>query len=145
VQESDLSVLPVTQRLRGPQQFTEVVRRGTRIRRSPVLIHHLATLADAAVTDDGRLGFIVNKAVGNSVVRHRTVRRLRAQMRERLALLPAGSGTVIRALPESASADSAVIGAALDSALQALARAGKPRSSTSATVRTSTLSLSERS
>ena len=66
------------------------------------------------------VGFVVSKAVGGSVVRHRVSRRLRAQVAERLDRLPVGSGTVVRALPGSAEASSAQLGAALDKALSRL-------------------------
>ena len=54
-----------------------------------------------------RAGFVVGKAVGNSVVRHRVTRRLRAAVREELDRLPATADLVVRARPEAATADSA--------------------------------------
>jgi ribonuclease P protein component len=68
----------------------------------------------------GRVGFVVGRAVGNSVIRHRTVRRLRHLVRDRLDRLPAGSILVIRALPPAAEADSARLGRDLDAALTRL-------------------------
>jgi ribonuclease P protein component len=65
-----------------------------------------------------RVGLVVSKAVGGSVVRHRVARRLRHVMRDRLELLPPGSQVVIRALPRSATAESALLGAELDRALR---------------------------
>jgi ribonuclease P protein component len=59
----------------------------------------------------------VSKAVGGSVVRHRVARRLRHLVRDRLDLLPDGSALVVRALPASAKASSAALGADLDRAL----------------------------
>ena len=67
-----------------------------------------------------RAGFVVGRAVGNSVVRHRTVRRLRHLVRDRLDRLPAGSILVVRALPAAADADSAALGRDLDAALARL-------------------------
>lgn len=67
------------------------------------------------------VGFVVSKAVGGSVVRHRVTRRLRAQVFARLERLPSGSGTVVRALPAAADADSAALGRDLDRALERLA------------------------
>lgn len=67
-----------------------------------------------------RAGFVVGRAVGGSVVRHRTVRRLRHLVRDRLGLLPAGSRLVVRALPPAAAADSATLGRDLDAALDRL-------------------------
>jgi len=63
------------------------------------------------------VGFVVGKSVGGSVVRHRVTRRLRAVCADRIALMPPGSGTVIRALPEAADATSAQLGRDLDLAL----------------------------
>lgn len=56
--------------------------------------------------DEGpvRVGFVVSKAVGNSVVRHRTVRRLRHLVAAELPEVPAGHDVVVRAHPRSAQA-----------------------------------------
>lgn len=56
-----------------------------------------------------RAGFVVGRAVGNSVVRHRVTRRLRAAVREELHRLPASADLVVRARPEAADADSALL------------------------------------
>ena len=115
-------VLPATARLTHRDDFTASVRRGRRIGRKLVVMHVL--LADAvAVVDPSagpRVGFVVSKAVGCSVVRHRVARRLRHLMRGRLSRLPAGSRVVVRALPAAAAADSAALGRDLDRALQAV-------------------------
>jgi ribonuclease P protein component len=66
------------------------------------------------------VGFVVGRAVGGSVVRHRVQRRLRHLMRCRLVNLPAGALVVVRALPASAGASSAALGDDLDGALQRL-------------------------
>lgn len=66
------------------------------------------------------VGFVVGRSVGGSVVRHRVTRRLRAIAAARLSELPAGSATVVRALPEAASATSAQLAADVDAALQRL-------------------------
>lgn len=63
-------------------------------------------LRQRGVEAPSRVGFVVSAAVGNSVVRHRVTRRLRAQVRPLLPLLPAGSDLVIRALPPSSKATS---------------------------------------
>ena len=54
-----------------------------------------------------RAGFVVGKAVGNSVVRHRVTRRLRALVLEQLHRLPDTADLVVRARPEAAAASSA--------------------------------------
>jgi ribonuclease P protein component len=66
-----------------------------------VVVHQL--LRAGPVAEPARVGFVVNKAVGNAVLRNRVHRRLRAVMAAQLPNLPAGSLTVVRALPASAS------------------------------------------
>ena len=56
-----------------------------------------------------RAGFVVGKAVGNSVVRHRVTRRLREAVREQLQRLPRDADLVVRARPEAGTADSALL------------------------------------
>jgi ribonuclease P protein component len=53
-----------------------------------------------------RAGFVVGKTVGNSVVRHRVTRRLRAVVGSELHRLPATADLVVRARPEAAAASS---------------------------------------
>lgn len=69
-----------------------------------------------------RAGFVVSKAVGGSVVRHRVSRRLRHLVAARLGSLPRGSLLVVRALPPAAAATSAELGADLDSGLRSALR-----------------------
>lgn len=56
-----------------------------------------------------RAGFVVGKAVGNSVVRHRVTRQLRAAVRAELHRFPPTADLVVRARPEAAAAGSAVL------------------------------------
>jgi ribonuclease P protein component len=56
-----------------------------------------------------RAGFVVGKSVGNSVVRHRVTRQLRAAVREELHRLPSTADLVVRARPEAAAAASTVL------------------------------------
>jgi ribonuclease P protein component len=81
-----------------------------------VVVHFLSQ-ADPEV-EPARVGFVVNKAVGNAVLRNRVHRRLRAVMAARLLELPRGSLTVVRALPSSASASYDDLVADVDGALQ---------------------------
>ena len=67
-----------------------------------------------------RIGFVVSKAVGNSVVRHRVSRRLRHLFRDRLGTVRPGCTLVVRALPPAAKAGSAELGSDIDSALRRL-------------------------
>ena len=82
-----------------------------------MVLHYLAERpAQAAACDGGatppaspRAGFVVGKGVGNSVVRHRVTRRLRAVVREELGRLPGTADLVVRARPEAGTATSAVL------------------------------------
>jgi ribonuclease P protein component len=102
--------------MRRAGQFTAVVRTGRRARRGSLVVHQ----QDELGLETAVVGLIVGKPVGGSVVRHRVSRRLRALMSSRLDLLPAGSGTVIRALPEAGVASSSELAADLDAALRRL-------------------------
>jgi len=106
--------------MRRSTDFTAVVRGGVRVRGGAVVVHHRGQLSDEAAAAP-RVGLVVGRSVGGSVVRHRVSRRLRAQLAARLDRLPAGSGTVVRALPEAAQASSAALGQGLDVALDRLA------------------------
>ncbi|WP_329069777.1 ribonuclease P protein component [Amycolatopsis sp. NBC_01480] len=113
-------MLPVAARLRRSEDFRVVLRRGSRAGRRHLVVHALTTDPSEAAPDAARAGFVVSKAVGNSVVRHRVSRRLRHLVSARLGTLPAGSSLVVRALPPAASASSAELGADLDAALRRL-------------------------
>ena len=69
-----------------------------------------------------RAGFVVGRAVGNSVVRHRVTRRLRAAVREELPRLPDTADLVVRARPEAGTAPSAVLRRDLAAGLDRLLR-----------------------
>ena len=111
-------MLPAPARLRRREDFTLAVRRGARAGRGTLVVHYLP--AEPGASSVARVGFVVGRAVGNSVIRHRTVRRLRHLVRDRLERLPTGSIVVIRALPPAAEADSAELGRDLDAALARL-------------------------
>jgi ribonuclease P protein component len=76
-----------------------------------------------------RAGFVVGKAVGNSVVRHRVTRRLRAVVRQELHRLPAGADLVVRARPEAADAPFERLHADLTSGLDRVLAPSRARSS----------------
>jgi ribonuclease P protein component len=109
--------------MRRSTDFTAVVRGGFRVRGGVLVVHHRSDLTQEPA-EPPRVGLVVGKAVGGSVVRHRVSRRLRAQLAARLERLPAGSGTVVRAMPEAAAASSAVLGRHLDQAFGKLAARG---------------------
>ena len=98
-------MLPAQARLRRRPEFTAVVRSGRRVGRPTMVLHFLPQRP----VDDGpgpRAGFVVGRTVGNSVVRHRVTRRLRAVVRDELHRLPADADLVVRARPEAAEASS---------------------------------------
>jgi ribonuclease P protein component len=103
--------------MRRSRDFAAVIQSGARTRGGPLVIHQRLDFGSGAPL----VGFVVGKAVGGSVVRHRVARRLRAQVADRLDSLPAGSGTVVRALAGAADASSQQLGAGLDHALSRLA------------------------
>ncbi len=117
-------MLPASSRLHRSTDFTEVVRRGRRASR-PLLTVHLL-LADPPVDVPARAGLVVSKAVGGSVVRSRTSRRLRHVLRERVAALPAGARLVVRAAPAAGAAASAELATDLDGALSSALRRTSP-------------------
>ncbi|WP_406039481.1 ribonuclease P protein component [Micromonospora sp. NBC_00898] len=136
-------MLAAAQRLRRSSDFAAAVRGGRRVGRGAVVVHltlppntgPTATTSPEPARNTGAetsapscAGFVVSKAVGNAVVRNKVRRRLRHLVRERLDQLPAGSTLVVRALPATAEAPYARLGADLDAALAA-ARAPRGRRS----------------
>ena len=110
-------MLPASARLRRREDFTLAIRRGTRAGRGTLVVHYVSPDPAGGSAPAARVGFVVGRAVGNSVTRHRTVRRLRHLVRDRLDRLPDGSILVIRALPPAAVADSASLARDVDAAL----------------------------
>jgi ribonuclease P protein component len=110
-------VLPAVNRMRRSRDFASVVRDGARVRGGVLIVHYKPEHYVGAPL----VGLVVGKGVGGSVQRHRVARRLRAQLAQRLPVLPSGSATVVRALPAAAQAASAELGAGLDHALARLA------------------------
>lgn len=104
-------MLPAPVRLRRRAEFDSVVRRGLRRGHGPLAVHVHPGMASTSV------GFIVSRAVGNAVTRHRVTRQLRHLMRERHSYVPAGTGVVVRALPAAAGRTSAELATSLDLAL----------------------------
>jgi len=109
-------LLPAAARLTRREDFATAVRRGRRSGCGSVVVH----LAGGGSAESPKVGFVVGRAVGGSVVRHRVQRRLRHLMRPRLAALPARALVVVRALPASAGVSSATLGDDLDRALRRL-------------------------
>jgi ribonuclease P protein component len=80
-------------------------------------VHYLPPPVVGAGSLTAQIGFVVSRAIGGSVERHRVVRRLRHLVRDRLDRLPAGARLVVRALPPAGEADSAALSHDLDAAL----------------------------
>ena len=112
-------MLPSRYRLHSRSEISHAIRHGRRARRGSLVVH-------VEVGDGGevpaRAAFAVSKAVGDSVTRHRVVRRLRGVMPRLLDRLPGGSDVVVRAMPEAASASSAQLAEDLERALERVAR-----------------------
>lgn len=110
-------MLSAANRLTDAESYRTVIRSGRRAG-SRLLVVHLVDSLDTGDTHSPRVGLVVGRAVGNSVVRHRVQRRLRHLVREQLHRLPRAGALVIRALPGAADASSAELGAELDRCLQ---------------------------
>ena len=84
------------------------------------------TPGGAGAVGGPRAGFVVGRTVGNSVVRHRVTRRLRAVVLDQLDRLPPTADLVVRARPEAATATSVDLArdlsAGLDRVLEPRAR-----------------------
>lgn len=91
-------MLPTAHRLRDSDEFRSVVRGGVRVAR-PTLVMH----ARANQGPPSRAGFVVSKAVGNSVMRNRVKRQLRHLVAGVLTTAPISLDVVVRALPAAAS------------------------------------------
>lgn len=110
-------MLPANARLRRSEEFRAVMRGGVRAGRRRIVLHALIGTGSG---EPSKAGFVVSKAVGNSVVRHRVTRRLRHLVAARLGTVPAGSALVVRALPPAAQSSSSELGSDLDAALRRL-------------------------
>ena len=93
-------MLPHEHRLRTRHDITSAIRRGRR-RTSTLLVVHIA-FGDRP--GPARAAFAVSSAIGNSVVRHRLTRQLRAALTPLLLRLPLGTDVVVRALPPARGA-----------------------------------------
>lgn len=114
-------MLPSANRLRRSSDFSSAVRAGARVRNGRVVVHQAVRVGDGSDDATPRVGLIVGRGVGVSVVRHRVSRRLRAQLAMRVQRLPEKTNTVVRALPSAARATSVELGRDIDRALTTLA------------------------
>ena len=109
-------MLPSRYRLHSSTDISRTIRHGRRARRGAVVVH--VQVGEAGAATPARAAFAVSKAVGDSVTRHRVVRRLRGLMPPLLDRLPRGSDVVVRAMPEAATASSAQLRTDLERALE---------------------------
>lgn len=103
--------------MRDSGDFAFAVRRGRRSGNKLVVVHSHARAIHLEADLPTKVGFIVGKKVGNSVVRHTVSRKLRHVMRDLLPKVTADY-VVVRANPEAASATSAELREAIVSCLE---------------------------
>lgn len=106
-------MLPAPYRMRNSEDFTSAIRMGSRGASRHVVVH----AAVRSEADLPKVGFVVSKTVGNSVIRSRVSRQLRHLMREHLSELHPGELVVIRALAPCARTSSSIINESLTTAL----------------------------
>ena len=87
-------MLPNSARIKSSSDFARATKSGRRVT-SDSLIGYLYS---SNSNDPAKLGLIVGKTVGNSVVRHRIARQIRHAVREDLNNLPNGTLFVVRAM-----------------------------------------------
>ena len=123
-----LVVLPASARMTRSRDFESTVRGGRRAPGGRVVAHLFQNTAPAHSqgVPDVRVGFIVSKAVGNSVTRHRVARQLRHVLATHLDQLAPGSHLVIRALPGCAGSTSEAIDRDVTRALRRLLEGTRP-------------------
>jgi ribonuclease P protein component len=123
-------LLSAVHRLTRRDEFATAVRQGRRAACGSVVVHVARMPAPplASGAAGPRVGFVVGRTVGGSVIRHRVQRRLRHLMRSRLAILPPDALVVVRALPAAAGARSAALADDLDAAFRRLSVSRSKRS-----------------
>ena len=107
-------MLSAVHRLTDSDGFRRAVRKGRRAGCSTMVLH--LWVDPDAEPGPVQVGFTVSKAVGNAATRNRVKRRLRHLTREHLPALeglPGRAALVVRALPASAEASYAALGADL--------------------------------
>ena len=123
------SMLPAAVRMRHRREFDHAVRAGRR-GSAAALVLHLARDPDAHVPAQPRVGFVVGRGVGPSVVRNRVRRQLRHVVGARLIRISAdapGASVVVRATPRAAGVGSTELAQDFDRALAAVLSRGSRR------------------
>jgi ribonuclease P protein component len=106
-------VLARANRVKTPDDFRQIMRRGRRSGGTLLVTHALRTEGEPV-----RFGFVVGRSVGNAVIRNRVKRRLRAVAFGLLPSVMPGTDVVVRALPLAASGTSAELDAGVRDGLQ---------------------------
>ncbi|MEI6649400.1 MAG: ribonuclease P protein component [Actinomycetes bacterium] len=93
-------MLPVANRLRTGTEFAQTTKTGVRAT-SASLVLYVLTKPELPVGP--KVGLIINKSIGGSVVRHRLARQIRHLVQNELDAFPKNSFLVIRVLRPSDS------------------------------------------
>ena len=125
-------MLSPANRLTDAGSYRTIIRSGRRAGSRTLVVHLVDSVdaVDAGMPPSPQVGLVVSKAVGNAVTRNRVQRRLRHLVREQLHRLPQTGALVIRALPDSAAADSVELLADLERCLQRVLPTTEPERST---------------
>lgn len=130
-------MLPAHHRLRSSVQFVQTIKRGHKKGSRTVVVYiytpappkRIGKIHTPRIDSWGgpRMGVVVSKAVGNSVVRHNTARKIRAAMSSILSDeagvgIETHSNIVIRALPHSATASTEEVEKDVRSCLRRIAK-----------------------
>lgn len=107
-------MLTAEYRLRRSVDILDTLRHGRRLSSRLIVLH---VLPGGTGQHPPRFAFAVGKNVGNSVVRHRTTRRLRHIVAGAVSQFEPGAQVVIRALPGAGAATSAQLAESLNHAL----------------------------
>ena len=106
-------MLPNSARIKSSSDFARVTKSGRRTTTDSLIAYLLLDQSNSGFKpnpnshlnyqndDNPKLGLIISKSVGNSVVRHRIARQIRHASFNNLSLLPSGSLLVIRAMKRS--------------------------------------------
>ena len=104
-------MLPNSARIKSSSDFARVTKLGRRTTTDSLIAYLLLNQSNSGSSpssnsnskkdDNPKLGLIISKSVGNSVVRHRIARQIRHASFNYLSLLPTDSLLVIRAMKRS--------------------------------------------
>lgn len=87
-------MLPNSARIKSSSDFARTTKLGRRFSNDSLICY----LYSSKDNHPAKLGLIIGKSVGNSVVRHRIARQVRHAVRDELKQLPNGTLFVVRAM-----------------------------------------------